>query len=74
MKKKIRVIIVDGVEYAWKYVPNCDKYEGGGRLKIWQNKKEIFHKWVECDEIITPKRVAEIIGDLEYHDSILGGK
>jgi len=61
MKKKHRDIIVNGLPYAWSYQPNGDKYEGGGELKIWKNKKVIYKSEVECDVSVTPSYVSELI-------------
>jgi hypothetical protein len=65
MKKKYRNIVVNDILYAWNYVPNPDKYEGGGTLKLWKNRKEIYHKDVDCDVTVTPKYVAELITAIE---------
>lgn len=65
MKKKYRSLIVDGLLYTWTYQPNDDKYEGGGLLKIWKNKKVIFKSNVDCDVSVTPSYIAELIGTTE---------
>jgi hypothetical protein len=41
MTKKYRNIIVNNKFYVWNYIPNQDKQEGGGLLKIWKDKKVI---------------------------------
>jgi hypothetical protein len=61
MKKKHRDIVVNGLLYAWSYQPNDDKQEGGGELKIWKNKKVIYKSEVDCDVIVTPSYIAELI-------------
>lgn len=66
MKKRYRNIIIDGISYSWSYKVNGDRYEGGGMLKIWKNKKIVFERWCHCDVIVTPSYIAELITGGKY--------
>ncbi len=58
MKKKHRMIIVNDIKYVWIATATGD---GDNKLRIFRNKKEVYGTII--DGAITPKMIAEIIGD-----------
>lgn len=68
MKKKFRNIVVDNIEYAWRTCRYNGDGDGGIGIRIWKDKKIIHETFHEGNyEPITPKTIADIIGDLEIH-------
>lgn len=64
MKKKHRDIVVDGKKFAWTFTGfNCDG-DGSSNLRIWFNKREIYHELISGDIQVTPKYVRNVIDNL----------
>jgi len=63
MKKKVRSIIVNDMEYKWRVGRcNCDG-DGGCRYTIWKDKKMVFEEIIHNKDI-TPQMVRETIENL----------
>ncbi len=58
MRKKYRSIIIDNKEYTWIVTSDHDE---GIMIRIFENKKPFFRKYIYGNWQITPKYIEELI-------------
>ena len=73
MKKKFRLISIDGVEYAWRYNDGCTCCCNGGTIKIWKNKTLVIEDgdFIKEDISITPHIIERYIRKFILGDTLI---